>query len=221
MRLAGQAQHRRSRLNSNVRPQNPQHFAISTRNMGCIAELAILASLAFLARYIPMGYILLAVFGLWLLTRYLNRDKIRAERLLEEAQTRARRVAHRDADSQTTPYDYQCVGHPNRTLALRYGIANLQRDPDNHRRMVPNDRIRLRKVKRLLNDHHLAELPDFGNREVRVVIEHGTEIVKTFYPLHEDWFGKHRDLELVLKENKTFTLKDLAMLHVQKTVKSV
>jgi hypothetical protein len=42
--------------------------------------------------------------------------------------------------------------------------------------------------------------------------------VQTFYPISEDWFKKYADLELVLKDNKTFSLKELANFHVQKVV---
>ena len=145
------------------------------------------------------------------------------------------RCEWRDADSQDSPYEYICAGHPNRTLALRYGIANgsyanpyvtlgsgengefvesFDGQPE-----LRETKIRLRKLEKVFSDddgsHYLAELPDFGNRKVRVVIQPGTEYVKTFYPMSEQWFDRHADLELILKDNPTFELKELAMFHVQ------
>jgi len=127
------------------------------------------------------------------------------------------RIEHRDSDSQDKPYLYECKGHPNVTLAIRHGIANLSNIKN-----VPADTIKLQKVKKIKDDpegsHYLAKLIDFGNRKVIVVIEPGTEYVKTFYPMSEDWFNKYADLELVLKDNSTFSLKELANFHVQKVV---
>ena len=45
------------------------------------------------------------------------------ERILE-----IERIEKRDANNQNSPYQYECKGHPNATLAIRYGIANLQAD---------------------------------------------------------------------------------------------
>lgn len=159
-----------------------------------------------------------------------------ADRAAHRAREQAR-VAHRDADTQSEPYVYQCAGHPNATLAIRYGIANLEsyveeywyngpggvqeRNPARDKvKYRPATKISLRKVRRLKHDHYLAELPDYGNRDVHVVIEPGTEVVKTFYPISDRWFEDHKDLEQVLKDNKTFNLKELATFHVQKVVKA-
>jgi hypothetical protein len=126
---------------------------------------------------------------------------------------------NRDADNQELPYIYKCNGHPNVTLAIRYGVANLQ--TDGHKYWAAN-KIQLQKIKKVKDDpegsHYLAKLTNFGNREVVVVIKPGTEYVQTFYPKSEDWFKKYADLELVLKDNKTFDLKELANFHVQKVV---
>ena len=151
------------------------------------------------------------------------------------------RIAHRDADVQKRPYTYQCVGHPNRTLALRYGIVNQtkevkeywyhgpggvqQRNPDRDViRYVPGTTIRLMKYEKIqqddTGDHSLAVLPDHGNRKVRAVIQRGEEFTSTFYPLNESWFKDHADLEMVLKNNEAFDLKELANFHVQKVVRS-
>ncbi len=145
----------------------------------------------------------------------------------------------RDGASQNSPYTYKCVGHPNATLAIRYGIANLKKEvkeywyhgkggekmknPDRDTiSIVPADTIQLQKIRKVKDDpegtHYLAKLTDFGNREVIVVIKPSTEYVQTFYPMSEDWFKKYADLELVLKDNSTFKLKELAHFHVQKVV---
>lgn len=206
--------------------------------------------LAFIGRYIPLQYVFAGGILIWLVYLYVNRHKIRAKRealarkkaaAAENARKQAevaeqRRIEHRDSDSQEVPYTYKCIGHPNATLAIRYGIANQrkeikeywyygkggvqERNPDRDKVFYkPAEEITLRKINRIDVDHYLAELTDFGNRRVRVVIERGTEMVKTFYPLDSSWFERHADLEIVLKNNKTFTLKELAMLHVQKTVR--
>ncbi len=169
-------------------------------------------------------------------------DLAEKERIEKEEQDRIleiKRIENRDADSQTFPCEYQCKGHPNATLAIRYGIANLKkevkeywyhgkggvkmRNPDRDViSFVPADTIKLQKIKKVKDDregsHYLAKLTDFGNREIVVVIKPRTEYVQTFYPMSEDWFKKYADLELVLKDNKTFSLKELAHFHVQKVV---
>jgi len=61
-------------------------------------------------------------------------------------------------------------------------------------------------------------LVDYRNRKARAIIEKGAEYIKTFYPLNDKWFDLHEDLELTLKGNGTFTLKELATFHVSKTV---
>jgi hypothetical protein len=157
----------------------------------------------------------------------------------EEIKRENERVYIRDADQQSSSYEYDCIGHPNATLAIRYGIANLKkevkeywyhgkrgekmRNPDRDTiSIVPANTIQLQKIRKVKDDpegsHYLAKLVDFGNREVVVVIKPGTEYVQTFYPKSEDWFKKYADLELVLKDNKTFDLKELAHFHVQKVV---
>lgn len=174
----------------------------------------------FLARYIPPTYIFFGFIGIWALTKFLNRDSVDLKEEAEakaEREAEAERIKQRDADFQTSPYEYRCVGHPNNTLAIRYGIANLERNNNGH--LAPSSAIVLRKLEKLKDDHYLAELTDYGNRKVRVVIEPGTEDIKTFYPLSDGWFRKHADLEETLKDNKTFTLKELAMLHAQKVIR--
>ena len=88
--------------------------------------------------------------------------------------------------------------------------------------LVKKSFINLQKVKLVKDDpegsHYLAKLVDFGNREVIVVIKPGTEYVQTFYPISDSWFNKYADLELTLKDNKTFSLKELANFYVQKII---
>ncbi|MEI7840687.1 MAG: hypothetical protein WCJ11_09325 [Methylococcaceae bacterium] len=157
----------------------------------------------------------------------------------EQAEKKQKHIDWRDGDFQEKPYIYECKGHPNATLAIRYGIANLERQVKeywyygkggvqerNYDRdkisFVPADTIQLQKIKKVKDDpegnHYFAKLTDFGNREVIVVIKSGTEFVQTFYPMSESWFKKYGDLENVLKDNKTFSLKELAHFHVQKVV---
>jgi hypothetical protein len=139
---------------------------------------------------------------------------------LEDEVERTRRLELRDADSQDTPYEYQCIGHPNVTLALRYGIANTCRSSrDERERSRTSATIRLQKIRKVREDEagaqYLAGLPDFGGRQVKVVIRPGTEFVLTFLPISDTWFSEHEDLERLLKDNPTFTLKELATFHVQ------
>lgn len=79
--------------------------------------------------------------------------------------------------------------------------------------------IRLQKTRRIGKDKYKVVLSDFGNREAVAIIESGKEYVKTFYPLDDDWFIMHADLERALKNNGSFTLKELATFHIQKTVR--
>ena len=127
----------------------------------------------------------------------------------------------RDADTQDTPYTYRCGGHPNRTLALRYGIANVEGPNE---KTAQREQIDLRKIEKLHGDsdgtHYLAELPSFGNRKVRVVIKPGTDYILTFYPMSESWFTANADLEEILKDNPTFSLKELATFHVQAVLRA-
>ena len=164
-----------------------------------------------------------------------EKRKLNAEARTEaEAEQRARAL-HRDAEWQRDAYEYQCVGHPNATLAIRYGIANMEKyieeywyhgpggvqthNPDRDKiKYRPATTIAVRKIRKIEPSHYLAELPGYGDREVRVVIELGTESVKTFYPIADSWFEDHKELERVLKDNKTFTLKELATFHVQKVI---
>jgi hypothetical protein len=198
---------------------------------------------------VTMGLLLL--LGLYRLTPAGRRDattkrvaKLEAER--SEARARraadkasraegAARSARRDSDAQDEPYTYHVGRHANEALAIRYGIANLQRkveeywyiaqggvrtrNPERDRtRMVPGSKVRLQKVESLGESKFRVLLSDHRDREAIAIIERGSEIVKTFYPLDERWFEDNQDLELTLKGNGSFGLKELAVFHVQKAV---
>lgn len=145
------------------------------------------------------------------------------------------RQQHRDADRQESSYAYQIGQHGNESLAIRYGIANQERkvkeywyyskggertrNPDRDKvHFEPATTIRLQKTQQLGKDLYEVLLTDYRNRKAKAIIVVGTEYVKTFYPFEENWFEKHADLEKTLKGNGTFSLKELATFHVQKTV---
>jgi hypothetical protein len=159
----------------------------------------------------------------------------------EQAQTAARqaaeqaRVRRRDADAQDESYVYEIGRHGNEALAMRYGIANLEkktkefwfykkggekvRNKDRDTIIFePASTIRLRKIRKVSANRYEVLLCDFRDRKAVAAIEPGTEVVRTFYPLDEDWFRKNRAFEEAVKGGQTFTLKELAMLHVEKTV---
>jgi hypothetical protein len=142
---------------------------------------------------------------------------------------------HRDGDQQTSPYTYEIGQHGNEALAIRYGIANHERkvkeyfyyakggerirNPDRDKIFYePADTIRLQKIKKIDKNIYEVFLTDFRDRKAKAVIEVGTEYVKTLLPLNDSWFEKNADLEIALKGNNSFSLKELATFHVQKTV---
>lgn len=178
---------------------------------------------------------------------YKKKTRLRAaarERLPSVREAREKRLEqerklaierHRDADVQETPFEYQIGRHANEALAIRYGIANQKRqviegfyyakggkkirDPDRDKyRYVPASSILARKLEKVGNDKYRVTLPIFGNREAIAVIEIGTDYLKTFLPMDDDWFAKHGQLEEVLKGNGSFSLKELARFHVEKAV---
>lgn len=178
-------------------------------------------------------------------TRAQNERDAERERAKEElaeadrkkAAEQAQREAYRDSEIQIAPYSYQIGQHANEALAIRYGIANQERkskeywhfgrggvktrNPDRDTfYFEPSKTIRLQKTSKLSPDHYEVLLSDFRNRRARAVIEVGTEYVKTFYPLDDDWFIRNSHLETTLKGNGAFTLKELAEFHVLKAVVS-
>ena len=165
-------------------------------------------------------------------------EKEKAEKKAEEAERRRKESEHRqhrDGDKQSKPYTYKIGKHGNESLAIRYGIANQERKVKEYwyyakggekKRNRDRDRvyfepagvITVQKTGRVSKDLYEVLLTDYRNRKARAIIEVGTEYVKTFYPLDDEWFKKHSDLEETLKGNGTFTLKELATFHVQKAV---
>lgn len=139
-----------------------------------------------------------------------KQEELERKRILEEKRKKEEleRINLRDSDCQDEPYTYEIQKHPNEQFAIRYGIANN------------SNKIRLKKLKKLKKDYYEVELTDYRNRHAIVIIEKGKEYVKTFYPMDNEWFENHKDLELTLKGNGTFTLKELATFHVQKIINS-
>lgn len=140
-----------------------------------------------------------------------KQEELERKRILGEKRKKEEfeRINLRDSDCQDEPYTYEVKGtHPNEQFAIRYGIANS------------SNKIRLKKLKKLQKDYYEVELTDYRDRHAIVVIEKGTEYVKTFLPMDNEWFKKHEDLELTLKGNGSFTLKELATFHVQKIINS-
>lgn len=144
-----------------------------------------------------------------------------AQRKAEEADQEAIEVLRKqeeltnqyDANKQDIPCIYQVGRHANETLAIRYGIANL----DNNVTKEAN-KIRIQKTRKVKKDIYEVLLTDFRNRKALAVIEQGTRYIKTFLPLDsKKWFSEHKELELTLKGNKSFTLKELATFHVYRT----
>lgn len=133
----------------------------------------------------------------------------------EREYARQVRAVQRDSERQGSPYKYEIGRHANETLALRYGIANIERK---NGRIHDCRHIRLQKVRRIEGDTFLVKISDFRNREAHAVIEKGTEYVKTFLPLDKRWFEENRELETVLKGNRTMHLTQIANFHVSKTV---
>lgn len=169
-------------------------------------------------------------------------DDLRTARLNEEAKIALRqqekdRAEWRDSDRQDKPYPYRIGKHANEALAIRYGIANqirkikeytyhakggeLKRNPARDTTYFePSSVIRLKKRERLRESVYAVELTDFRDRAAVAVIETGAEYVKTFLPLDEErWFKEQAGLEIVLKGNGTFSLKELARFHIEKAIK--
>jgi len=136
-------------------------------------------------------------------------EKKAAEKEQKEAEQRRvefEHIRHRDGDRQYKPYTYKIGRHGNEALAIRYGIANLKTN------------IQLQKIRKVSKDLYEVLLTEHRDRKAKAIIEVGTEHVKTFYPIDDEWFEKYSDIEQTLKGNGTFTLKELATFHVQKIV---
>lgn len=155
----------------------------------------------------------------------------REEQDRRKAQLRYEEQARlRDGDTQDRPYIYQIGRHANETLALRYGIANMECRAEGKRGQYGRDadQIKLQKVRRAgmklpygefetrETNTYLVKLTDFRNRAALAVIEPGTEYVKTFLPRHKAWFDLNKHIEETLKGNATMTLKEIASYHIMK-----
>jgi hypothetical protein len=164
--------------------------------------------------------------------------KVRAAEFDEFKRETVRRelnMAHRDSDRQDSPYTYEIGKHANEALAIRYGIANEEKTTKEYWYSAPGGvktrnaerdtfyyeprkTIRVQKISKLSSDIYEVMLSDFRNRRAKVVIEAGTDYIKTFYPLGDSWFDKNSHLETTLKGNGSFTLKELAEFHVLKAI---
>jgi hypothetical protein len=117
-----------------------------------------------------------------------------------------------DQAVSTEPLIFGCSGHPNRTLALRYGILNVTDGRENSSIVL----LKKGHVEGFEDrGHYYAELCDFENARVRVVIDEGSDYINTFYPLDDKvWFSKYESLEKLLKNSDSFTLKELAKYYI-------
>ncbi len=104
------------------------------------------------------------------LAAFEERERVReTERLrLEEL------ISLRDAASQSRPFRYRIGRHANETLAIRYGIANLQLEKRNGN-IIRTDKeertILLQKTYEIRPNLYEAKLTEFRDRVVHVVIE--------------------------------------------------
>lgn len=149
-----------------------------------------------------------------------EKERVRIDSEQKEIrEQKEQRKHHRDSEKQETPYVYLVGRHANEALAIRYGIANYEKNGKHNKQSeYPANTIAIQKTRRIAPDKYEALLTDYRDRKAIAIIEQGTEYIKTFYPLDENWFQKHADLELTLKGNGSFTLKELATFHIQKTI---
>lgn len=151
----------------------------------------------------------------------LAREAARTAKATSAAAEEALRRVRRDLDHQDSPFIYEIGRHANETLALRYGIPNLE----NSRSEQPARSIELRKlrpagmvgadgVEMPEKNVYLVELTRFRNRQALAVIVKGEEFVRTFYPMRQSWFDANSGLEEKLKGNRGFTLKEIAQFNI-------
>ena len=142
-------------------------------------------------------------------------EKAREQHRKEMHQQAIRLRELRDSDVHSEAVYYEIRGrHPLETLAMRYGIAHLERGQDG--KMRESNSIMLRKVEPLGSDRFRVTLPGYRDREVIAVIQKGEDFVRTFYPSDPDWFQKNAEWEAVIKGNSTWSLKDIAKMHVDR-----
>ena len=127
----------------------------------------------------------------------------------DKKQRRRDRDRNRDSEVQNEPYVYSIGQHGNEALALRYGIVNRKQSSS-----LPSSKIKIQKTEKIGDDKYKVKLVDFGDKDAVVIHEPGTDYIKTFYPLNEEWFTEHNDLETALKNTGSFTLKELAKFHI-------
>lgn len=209
---------------------------------------AVLEFFSIVINFIFVDYIFLTLIFIALAFLYVIKKRRDGENkrkiALQAARAEQERLERlRDSDHQSEPYTYEIGKHANQTLAIRYGIANTtletipyyyyakggikKRNYDRDRKRVVNsDTIKLRKIKRLSgNNQFLGELSGFKKRKAVAIHIAGEEFIRTFYPINatsddvdHDWWQRNPELEAALKDNKTFTLKEMAKFHVEKTV---
>lgn len=183
-----------------------------------------------------MGTLVFVVFLVLAVIAFVsaaNKAKAEKERL----------VKLRDSDQQNEPYSYEIGKHGNQTLAIRYGIANTdvevipyyyhakggvkKRNFDRDRKKIVDSKfIKLRKLKKLNGENQfLVELSGFKNRKAIAIHVPGENFIRTFYPINDKldnvdhgWWKRNPELETALKDNHTFTLKEMAKFHVDKIV---
>lgn len=140
--------------------------------------------------------------------RYKKEIKRMATEIKEERKKKERdRTILRDSDTQNINYRYEIGQHAKETLALRYGLIHN------------SNTIELRKIKKVAKNKYKVILAEYyhskyGKKEAIAIIEKGTEYVKTFYPISDDWFDKYQNLESKLKNSGAFTLKELATFNI-------
>ena len=151
---------------------------------------------------------------------FLQEEK---ERLQKEADAKLKVREYQAliaAPLQADAFSFKCWGHPNRTLAMRYGLLNQSHAGG---RLIENDTIQLIKqgyVKGFEDrGHYWAKLVDFDNTKVRVVIDEGADYINTFYPINDrEWFDNYAPVERILKNAEAFSLKELAKYHLDLVV---
>jgi len=117
----------------------------------------------------------------------------------------------RDACPQLIPYGFQLTAFANQTLAVRYGIANIESNSEESRFLErPQTKIRLQKVRALGNDQYVVFLPDFGQQHALVKHQKGSELIEEFLPPDAQWLDKNPDLENLLKNADSLRLQVLA-----------
>lgn len=121
-----------------------------------------------------------------------------------------------DQDYHEFPVKYKIGRHAKETLALRYGG------------IIAGDEIIVKKIRpagmyisdkdeeEFQKNCYLLEIFELRNRKALGIIEKGTNYIKTFMPMEKDWFNINMDIELILKGNSKFSIKEIAEFHIIK-----